>query len=397
MPLRIAPEDRKLAIGLALLLALASLLAVFAVSTGGESGALPSSYSAGNSGTKAAYLLLGQMGYAPRRWTENPRKLVNLPPHATLILADPVPGDEGDVAAVQQFLRNGGRVVATGIGFAQFVPQQRIHAGHPHFEWKEYRPQEPSELTRGINAIALAPKFYFDSEKSEAPFLDGDESPVTRFSYGAGEVIWWSATDPMSNSGIRESDNAQLLLNSVGEAGRGPVLWDEYFHQGGKTVIDSVLASPLRWGLLQAALIGVLVCLTYSRQFGPVRQSVAGARLAPMEFVETLAALYQKSGAAHIAVEIVYEQFRGALQRRFSVRADADAAHVAAAIGDHLPGENAADMAKLIRRIEEAARDSKLRTEEAAELVGEMHKLSTRLKLKAGVTGAGVAGERGER
>ena len=45
----------------------------------------------------------------------------------------------------------------------------------------------------------------------------------------------------------------------------------------------------------------------------PARQSVAASRLAPMEFVETLAALYQKSGAAHIAVEIVYEQFRGAL------------------------------------------------------------------------------------
>ena len=147
----------------------------------------------------------------------------------------------------------------------------------------------------------------------DAPFLDGDESPVTRFSYGAGEVIWWSTADPMSNSGIREKDNAQLLLNSVGDAGRGPVLWDEYFHQGGKTVVDSVLASPLRWALLQAALIGALVCLTYSRRFGPARQSVAASRLAPMEFVETLAALYQKSGAAHIAVEIVYEQFRGAL------------------------------------------------------------------------------------
>jgi hypothetical protein len=397
MPLRIAPEDRKLAIGFGLLLALASVLAVFVVSTGGEGGALPSSYSAGDSGTKAAYMLLGQMGFAPTRWTENPRKLANLPPHATLILAEPMPSDEGDVEAVQQFVRNGGRVLATGVGFAQFVPQQSIHAGRPHFQWKEYRPHEPSELTRGIQAIALAPKFYFDSEKSDAPFLDGDESPVTRFTYGAGEVIWWSTTEPMSNSGIRESDNAQLLLNSVGEAGRGPVLWDEYFHQGGKTVIDSVLASPLRWGLLQAALIGALVCLTYSRQFGPARQSVATSRLAPMEFVETLAALYRKSGAAHIAVEIVYEQFRGALQRRFSIRTDADAAHVAASIVDHLPGENAADTSKLIRRIEEAAGDSELRVEEATELVGEMHKLSMRLKLKSGVAGAGVARERGER
>ncbi|MGC2210119.1 MAG: DUF4350 domain-containing protein [Candidatus Korobacteraceae bacterium] len=388
---KIAPEDRKLAIGFALLMALASVLAVFAARAGGQGGALPSSYSAGNNGTKAAFLLLEQMGYAPQRWTANPRKLADLPPHATLILADPIPSDEGDVEAVRQFLRNGGRVVATGVGFAQFVPRPPIRAGTPHFQWKDYPAHEPSELTRGIHAITLAPKFYFDSEKMDAPFLDGDESPVTRFSYGAGEVIWWSNADPMSNSGIRESDNAQLLLNSVGDPGRGPVLWDEYFHQGGKTVVDSVLGSPLRWGLLQAALIGALVCLTYSRSFGPARESVASARLAPMEFVETLAALYQKSGAAHIAVEIVYEQFRGALQRRFSVRTDADAAQVAAAITAHLPGADAAGTLALIRRIEEAVGDFNLPVEQATALVGEMHQLSTRLKLKSG-----LADKRGE-
>jgi hypothetical protein len=384
MPLKLAPEDRKLAMGFALLLALASVLAVFAARAGGEGGALPSSYSAGNNGTKAAFLLLWQMGYAPQRWTQNPRKLADLPPHATLILADPMPTDEGDVEAVRQFLRQGGRVLATGVGFAQFVPRQPIHAGTPHFAWKDYPPHEPSELTRGIHEITLAPKFYFDGEKLDAPFLDGDESPVTRFSYGAGEVIWWSNADPMSNSGIRESDNAQLLLNSVGEPGRGPVLWDEYFHQGGNTVVDSVLASPLRWGLLQAALIGLLVCLTYSRRFGPERQSVAAARLAPMEFVETLAALYQKSGAAHIAVEIVYEQFRASLQRRYSVRTDADAAQVASAIAAHLPAAHAADTLAMIRRIEAAVRNSKLPVEQATALVGEMHNWSTRLKLKSG-------------
>jgi hypothetical protein len=103
-----------------------------------------------------------------------------------------------------------------------------------------------------------------------------------------------------------------------------------------------------------------------------------------MEFVETLAALYQKSEAAHIAVEIVYEQFRGALQRRFSIRTGDDAAHVAAAIADYLPAENAADTAALIHRIEEAVRNSDLQIQEATSLIGEMHKLSTRLKLKSG-------------
>ncbi len=382
MPLKIAPEDRKLAIVFALLLTLALVLSVFVVTTDRGSGALPSSYSAGNDGTKAAFLLLQQMGYSPRRWTESPRGLATLPPHATLILAGPLPGDESDMEAVRQFLRTGGRVVAAGESFAPFVPTHPMQAGRPHFQWKAYRPHEPSDLTRGIGEIELAPKFYFDSRDAEAPFLDGDESPVTRFSCGAGEVIWWSTAEPMSNSGIREKDNLQLFLNSVGDAGRGPVLWDEYFHQGGRTVVESVLASPLRWALLQAALIGALVCVTYSRRFGPVRPSVAASRLAPMEFVETLAALYQKAGAAHIAVEVVYEHFRGALDRRLAVRTREPAAPVAAAIVNHLPDEDLAKITTLIREIEAAVENPALRVAEATRLIGAMHRLSTRLKLK---------------
>jgi hypothetical protein len=323
------------------------------------------------------------MGYSPQRWTENPRALANQPAHATLILAAPIAGDEDDLEAVRQFLRKGGRVVATGESFSSFLQKYSMRPGKPHFQWKSYRPHEPSSLTRGIREIELAPKFYFDSQKLDAPFLNDDESPITRFPYGDGEVIWWSTSEPMSNSGIREKDNAQLLLNSVGDAGRGPVLWDEYFHQGGKTVIDSVLASPLRWGLLQAALVGALVCLTYSRQFGPARQSTAATRLAPMEFVQTLAALYQKSGAAHVAVEIVYEQFRGALQRRFSLSASTDAAQVAAAIADRLPNEDAANIAAMIRSVEAAAATPVLGAADATSLIGEMHKLSTQLKLRA--------------
>jgi len=384
MPLRVAPEDRKLAIGFAALLTLALALSLFAIRTDSGSGGLPSSYSAGNDGTKAAFLLLQQMGYSPTRWTENPRGLASLPSNSTLILAEPMPSEDGDVEAVRQFLRRGGRVVATGTGFTRFVPKHTAPSGKPHFQWKSYRPHEPSDLTRGIDEIVLAPQISFRSEGSESPFLEGDENPVTRFSYGAGEVIWWSTTEPMSNSGIREKDNAQLLLNSVGEAGRGPVLWDEYFHQGGRTVVDSVLASPLRWGLLQAALIGALVCLTYSRQFGPARLSVAAPRLAPMEFVETLAALYQKARAAHIAVKIVYEQFRGALQRRFSVRTNADAALVVATIVDHLPQESAEDIRVLIHKIEAARENPNLRVAEATSLIAAMHRLSKLLKLKAG-------------
>jgi hypothetical protein len=380
MPLKIAAEDRKLAVAFAAVLALALVLAIFLVS-GGDAGVPSSSFASSNRGAKAAFLLLEQMGYRPQRWTRPPRELASLPSNATLIIADPLT-DEGDEReAVRQFVQRGGRVVAAGVTFAPFFPGYAMRPGQPHFERKAYRPAMPSALTRGINEIRMAPSAYFDPDTWPAHFRDGDESPVGRFAYGSGEVVWWSTSEPLSNSAISEAGNAQLLLNSVGSAGRGPVLWDEYFHQGAKTVVDSVLESPLRWALLQCALIGALACFTYSRRFGPVRHSIATSRLAPMEFVETLAALYHKTGVAHVAFEIVYEQFRASLQRRFAVRPSATSDQIAESIAAHLPGEDPNQLSQRLRRIEDAASDPALRAKQATLLIREMHELSRRLKL----------------
>jgi hypothetical protein len=381
MPLNLAREDRKIAVGLGVLFGVALLLAGYMVSTDEGSGASPSSYSAGNNGSKAAFLLLQQTGYSPARWTDDPIKLSTLAPRSTLILVDPIASEERAVKAVRNFVKNGGHVLATGPSFIAFVPDHHIRGGVPHFRWKEYIPREPSDLTRQINSIKLAPKFYFDEESDDAPFGDGDEIPISRFSYGKGEVIWWSSFDPLSNSGIREKDNAQLLLNCLGAPGARPVLWDEYFHQAGKTVINSVVESPLRWGLLQALLVGILACLTYSRNFGPLRQSIVASRLAPMEFVETLAALYQKTGKPQIAVEIVYQHFRESLQRRFSIHMDANSDQAASAMATQLPEENPANLARMLSGIEAAINDPTLSVSKATLWVSEMHTLMTRLKL----------------
>ena len=380
MSLNIAPEDRKLFLVFGGLLTCILLLVAYVVHTDGGTGVLPSSFATGNSGGKAAFMLLEQMGYTPQRWNDDPRKLDELAPPTTLVLAEPLPGDDREMESVRRFVNKGGRVLITGIGGMTFFPKHSPRAGVPHFQWKSYRPAEPSDLTRGINEIVMAPQFYFESSRGETPFVDEDERPITRFAYGAGEVIWWSTSDPLTNSGIRQKDNAQLLLNSVGEPGRGPVYWDEYFHQNGKTVVDSILASPLRWGILQIALIGAIVIFTFSRRFGPERMSLAASRAAPMEYVETLAALYQRANAAHIPVEVVYERFRAALQRRYSVRTDATPEQVARTIVDHLGKGDVSKITSTLREIESSISDPALRVERSTEMVRQLHEWNARLK-----------------
>jgi hypothetical protein len=378
MPLKLPREDRKLVIGLGALFACTVALVVFMAETDPGYGMVPSSFGTGSSGAKVAYMLLEQTGYKPQRWTRRPEQLKQFPAGTTLILAEASPGEQRDIKAVREFLSNGGRVVGTGVGIASIIGGANIKAGVPHYEWKAYHPAEPSSITRAIREIVMAPKFFFLESAGNIEFRDADEIAVIRVPYGKGEVIWWASSEPLTNSGISQKDNAQLLLNSVGTRGDKPVLWDEYFHEDAKTVIDSIWESPLKWALLQCALIGMVVCFTWSRRFGPVRAAATRSRLAPMEFVETLAGLYQRAKAGNVAVEIVYERFRTALKRRYGIRRETSPIEVAQLLGSSAPE----GMQALLEEAESSIHHPEIKAGAAREIVVKLHAAAQQLKLK---------------
>jgi hypothetical protein len=382
MSLSLAKEDRKFAIAVAAIFITVAGLVIFLVQTDSGPDAFPSSYSGGSSGAKAAFMLLQNTGYNVRRFTESPRTLAGSAADTTLVLADPLPADAEDIQAVQQFVEKGGRVVGTGPGMAIFVKGNHLARGMPHFDWKSYGVQEPSDLTRGIDEIQLAPQIYFRSDgEDEAPFKNGDEIPVARFHYGKGEVVWWSTAQPLTNAGISRADNFQLLLNSVGAPAGRRILWDEYFHQGGETLVDSLINSPLRWGLIESAFIAMLVCFSWSRRFGPTRMAALPSRLMPMEFVETLAELYKNSGAGSVALEVVYRRFRSRAQQRLSIHRDYDIQTTAGMIARRSPNTDAATVTKLLQEIEGSMGEVLLSPKRTTELIQQLHSLNVELGL----------------
>lgn len=130
MPLKPAADDRKiLLIAGAVLLVMLGAMALFAPVEDQEV-LFPSTYSAQSGGAKAAYLLLKESGYNVERWTQPPQELPE-GPGAVLILAEPFPGvgDKPEREALEKFLANGGRVVATGIWAAFKLPEGNARAG----------------------------------------------------------------------------------------------------------------------------------------------------------------------------------------------------------------------------------------------------------------------------
>ena len=386
MSVPLDPGDRKLLAAAGLVLGLMTAAGLL-LAPGGQapSGSYPSSYSTAVDGAKAAYLLLGELGYQVERWERPPADLPPQPENTVLLLADPfLPASTEEKRQVHAFIWNGGRVLATGSAGAALLLQAEVPG--------KYRCRAPSEkslaqlpgpITRQAPDIALHSHVHW-SEKHLAHlphYADSEGVTVVSYQLGRGQVIWWAAAGPLTNSGLTEAHNLTLLLNSVGAPEHTRVLWDEYFH-GQRPGLASYLGrTPAPWLLAQLLLVAVAVLFTYSRRSGPVRPlATGGSRLSPLEFIETLGDLYHRKKAAREAVEIAYHRFRFLLLRRLGLPSAATVAQINSRARDQL-GWRDPGFLKTLEGCEHGMRTDKLSETAALQLIGEMHDLARRGRL----------------
>ena len=384
MPLNIDARDRKLLLGA---LVVFILLIVGVVVFGGQQGEkveIPSSYSTASGGAKAGYLLLAQSGYDVQRWA---RPLTDLPKSAdtTLILADPEEAPTHDESeSIKSFLYRGGRIIATGMFSGTFLPENNsVPDVLLAMSWKRASAVSPSAITRAAPQITIAPQARWPSYTPAYPLYgDGDEIVVVKYPYGRGEVLWWAAATPLTNAGLTEPGNLEFFLASVGEA-RGPILWDEYIHGYRESLESSVVHSPVKWLLLQLALLGLALVATFSRRSGPISAPVTDVRRSPLEFVDTLGGLYENAGTASVAVDISYQRFRYWLTRRLGVANNIPINDLEAVVSDRFARKDDY-FAAVLRRCEAAKADPYLSEAEALHLVQELDEYASRWKLFAG-------------
>jgi hypothetical protein len=181
----------------------------------------------------------------------------------------------------------------------------------------------------------IAPQHWQPRRTSQlVVYGNADTAAVITYTVGQGQVIWWGASSPLTNAGIRESGNLALFLNSVGPANGVHVLWDEYFHGPHGSLWSYFARTPMPWGVAQVGIVFLAVVITYSRRQGPIVVPPAASRLSPLEFVETLGDLYLSAHAGSAAVRIAYQRLRFQLIRQLGLSpnvSDAEMARSAAA------------------------------------------------------------------
>ncbi len=385
MPVPLEPGDRKLLIiaGGVLLVALVLTLAVSPPAQ--QAAGFPSSYSAASDGAKAAFLLLKDLGYGVERWEQPPTGLPAEPAGTLLILAGPFfPGGDEERQALRRFIRTGGRVLATGPFAAYLLPEGGSLAHEPPgAEWRKYRAVLPSPLARGASEITMESQARWQMAHFHhlGIYAEGRNSVVVAYSYGSGQVVWWAAATPLTNAGISQPGNLNLLLNSVGPPGGTRVLWDEYYHGQRGSLWSYFIGTPVPWGLAQLGVVALALLATFARRAGPVRLPAVEARLSPLEFVETLGDLYHRAHAAQSAVEISYQHLRYLLTKRLGLPAAISIARLHEVVRERL-GWKQPGFFETLQRAERAARDPDLSDAEALRLVQALEQYAGLLQLR---------------
>jgi hypothetical protein len=311
MPFQLSGGDRKiLLIAAAVFIALV-LGAMLFVSPASNQESIPTTYSSASSGAKAAFLLLQNQGYRAERFERSPAEIL-IYRDTTLIIAEPSQyASKDECAALHQFIRRGGRLIAIGPSAAFLLPKNDAQADPMEvLTWEKFPAVAPSQISQAAPQITLTPKATWNSPSS-ALVLYGKENQavVIRYPYGEGVVFWWASATPLTNAGIKEPGNLEFFLTCLGDKNKTRILWDEYFHGFGGAKNSSYEAWLLAGMLLQLIILGIPVLLTFSRRSGLLRPSAPESRLSPLEFVETLGGLYHHAKASSIAVDIHYQRF----------------------------------------------------------------------------------------
>jgi hypothetical protein len=390
MQIALDRADRKLLIGALALMVL--LVAATATIAPPEAAQAPSasSYSAGTTGSKATYLLLGELGYKVERWSQPLTELPEPAEGVTLILADPFSGAPGkeDSESLMRFVRRGGKVLFTGGYASAFLPDAYSRLVKP---WQAPETLYPavavSPITAGATEITMAASvFWSGAIEGEIPlYARGADAVVVTYFVGEGQVIWWANSMPLTNGGITKAGNLNLLLKSLGAPGNGQVLWDEYYHGERRGLTGYLAGTPAPWMLLQAGVIYLFLLLAFGRRTGPARMPIVESRLSPLEFVETLGALYQSAGAASGAVETVWQRFRYLVCTRLGLPPAAPIRVIFESarerLGWHEPG-----LFETLQRAERGARDPSIDNQEALHIVESLEHYAGLLHLNRGRT-----------
>jgi hypothetical protein len=318
-----------------------------------------SAFDARSGGYEAWYELLEREGVAPLRFERYPAFLDDS--IGTFIAANPLAFlqtetmSEANAAALARWVRAGGRVIVLGSGPLSDALGKQIALPGVALKAQKTKPFVDDSLKRlRVKTLHSASPIRFERAKGYHTLLADKSGPiVVRKSEGKGEVIAVADEQMFTNAGIAAADNARLAYALALPRNGRAVAFDESIH--GHLI-------PEHWWQLVPRPFLVAVALTLAAvalaaigsavRLGPPLVPRARREVTSSEYIDALAALFERARAPQRAVHDAYVSTRRAVARKLGLADDTPDAVLAAA----LPHERTrADFAELARLASEGS------------------------------------------
>jgi hypothetical protein len=306
-------------------------------------------------GVRALYLLYGREGIRTEA-LKNPWSDLGSDDGLLVFVEPPAsdrPLDREDIKVLERWLRAGGTLldlVADPPVDQPLDPSNTVTgdcgatAGSPVSHDVPVEASTASPLLHGVQSLFVSSRQRLTLAKN-APYTvlarDSDGAVAVDKPLGKGRVILVANRYGATNAGISRADNAVFLVNVARRAASDSnrvVRFDEYHHGIGfaqKTAAAGGLwgSIPLPWrlGCLHLLAAGLLLLYNGNRRFGPARVITPISMRASTDYVNSMARLYRRAGAADIAVETLYLRLLRDLRRVLDVPSDTGIAQVARA------------------------------------------------------------------
>jgi Domain of unknown function (DUF4350) len=261
--------------------------------------------------------------------------------------------------ALRSWVRGGGRLIDIGWtppagkddakGESAFIDENHSDRGPVRGPWAAMVAALPQ---RGTDRLVAAPHKTF-----ETLLRDKGGALVVRYRAGRGEVIGVASALPFENSALGRGDDARLayLVARPGRPG-GIVAFDEAVRGD---IVDKpwyrALTAPELVALALAALAGLLWILYGIVPLGPAIRLRAPREPTSGEFVDAVAALYERARARDHARDALVADARRSLERAPRTAASATLAKRVVFAANYPSADDAAliDVARLARTARE--------------------------------------------
>lgn len=330
----------------------------------------PSTFNTSPGGLRALYELFNKQQLPARRF-ELP--LTQLPKDAgLLVIGEPIvrPLQDAEGGALQEWLNQGGTLLFIGRSEIGDVDESNL-------SFEEAKPI-PGEERDSVGAISSESGFNQDvidlkiagstavkilkPERVQKLVTAGSDVYAVTWREKKGRVILVSSAVAVTNEQLKTSplDNPVFFTN-IGQKYVSPsrpvILFDEY-HQGygARRSVDKSLWAAVGPGLRAIAWYGLfaflLLIYTLNRRFGAVKTLPSIESRPSTEYIASMAALYDRSGAGLLALETIERDFVRDVVARLGLATDAGPEMLAQSAQNTL-GWDGNDLLALLRRTRE--------------------------------------------